>query len=226
MRITRALSGWTGMSLFLAALAQDTITPVPVIPPSSFESVAPIFTHTGPFDARTRANPALNFFEKYVTTIENLDLENEYPDFYALNCTFYDTTGATYVGGPAIDAWIKQLFSPLEKIVANHHVHRVIPFTSTPGIGAEGANEAQDAVDLACGKDCTWIFTEHDLIFYLAAPLEGPGIPVRRSMDFLLGPAQVPGQGTDGKQWYEVKVWWDVSILSNEIARRQSKRQV
>ncbi|KAH8883038.1 hypothetical protein GQ53DRAFT_434022 [Thozetella sp. PMI_491] len=205
-----------------SVLGQGTITPVPVIPSSTSESLATIVTHTGPFDETTRAIPALDFFEKYIGAVQSLNLDQEYPDFYALNCTFYNTDGKVIVGGPNIAQFSRDLFSILDKIVINNHVSRVVPYTSTPGLGSEGSDNAQDAVNQACGNACTWVFNEHDLVFYLAPPLDGPGIPVRRSINFLLGPAQIPGQGTNGKQWYQAKVWFDQSILTDEIARRQN----
>lgn len=200
---------------------------VPVIPATTFQTVGPILTHTGPFDSRTRADPTLNFFEKYVHSIETLNLTNQYPNFYAPNSTFYNANGTAYVGGPAIATFIEGLFTPFNKIIVNEHVHRVIPFAATPALGDEGANNAQDKINSELcmyTTKCNWIFTEHDFIFFLSPPLDGPGIPVRRSMTFLAGPAQVAGQGTDGLQWYEVKVWWDEVVLLNEISRRKNAK--
>lgn len=59
------------------------------------------------------------------------------------------------------------------------------------------------------------------MVFFLKGKLSGPGIPVRRAMSWVLGPAQVKGQGTDGLQWYEGRVWWDTQVLTNENRRRQ-----
>jgi len=59
------------------------------------------------------------------------------------------------------------------------------------------------------------------MVFFLKCNLSGPGIPVRRAMSWVLGPAQVKGQGTNGLQWYKGRVWWDTQVLTNEIRRRQ-----
>lgn len=199
-----------------------TTQSVPSIPLSDAHTLAPLYTHTGAFTAETRRNPTLAFYEKYVTNIENINLTTMYPDWYALNCTFYNGDGTFYRGGPAIKTWIEGLFGPFEHIGINHHSHRVIPYESSPIVGDEGAGDAQDAVNEACGDKCSQLLTEHDMIFYLKGNISGPGIPVRRMMTWVLGPAQVEGQGTDGLQWYDGKVWWDVSVLTDEITKRQA----
>jgi hypothetical protein len=178
---------------------------VPIISASTREAVTTILTHTGLFDATTRANPTLAFFEKYINSLETLDFANQFPDFYAPNCTFYNENGTILIGGPTIAAFIDDLFAPFGKIEVNNHVHRVFPFRASPALGDEGAvGSRQDGVDAACGDACTWMLNEHDFVFYLKPPLDGPGIPARRAIHFLAGPAQVEGQGTDGLQWYEV----------------------
>jgi len=53
-----------------------------------------------------------------------------------------------------------------------------------------------DCLQGRCGR----LLTEHDMIFYLKGDMSGPGISVRRAMSWVLGPAQVEGQGTDGLQ--------------------------
>lgn len=203
--------------------ASSTVAQVPVIPDTTSQASGTVLTHTGPFDASTRANPTLSFFEKFVNSLEAFSFKDSFPDFYAPNCTFYNGDGTKVVGGANIAAALEASFAPFNKIVINQHVHRVIPFTVTKASGDEGANNPQDAINAnACASSgCNWIFTEHDIVYSLSPPLNGPTIPVRRSLTFLAGPAQVKGQGTNGLQWYELKIWSDQSVLDKEIAKRQ-----
>lgn len=197
--------------------------PLPSIPVSDTLTTVLLLTHTGPFNAQSRENPTLAFYEKYVEDIKNINLSTMYPDWYALECTFYNSDGTFYRGGPAIKTWIEGLFGSLSHIGINHHAHRVLPYEASPAVGDEGVGDPQDITNQASKRKCTRLLTEHDMVFYLKGNLSGPGISVRRTMSWVLGPAQVEGQGTDGLQWYEGRVWWDTNVLTKEIAKRQAK---
>ena len=62
---------------------------------------------------------------------------------------------------------------------------------------------------------------QQDMVFF---PREGKmkevGIPVRRTIEFVSGPAEVEGQGVDGLQYYVGKTFWDTNVLTKELARR------
>lgn len=209
------------MALLYSTLA--VTQSVPTIPLSTTRTHTPLLTHTGPFTASPQQNPTLAFYQKYTHAIENIDLATMYPDWYALNSTFYNGNGTFYIGGPSIKTWIEGLFGPFSHIEINHHSHRVFSYESSPAVGDEGGNNAQDAINqVVCGDKCSRLLTEHDMVFFLKGNLSGPGIPVRRAMSWVLGPAQVEGQGTDGLQWYEGRVWWDTQVLTKEIGRRQA----
>jgi hypothetical protein len=203
--------------------ASSTAITLPTIAPSTTTSETTILTHTGPFDETTRENPTLNFFEKYVATITGDDPGNVFPNFYAPESVFYDANSIALVGGESIAAGSGSVFGIFERIEVNHHNMRVLPYESTSAAGDEGPGDLAN-VAANCKKvgTCTQLLTEHDMVFFLNAPLDGPGIPVRRAMSWVLGPTQVAGQGTDGKQWYQSKVWWDEKILFDEIAKRNA----
>jgi len=175
---------------------------VPTIPISGAADTVPLLTHTGAFNAKTSGNPTLAFYEKYVNDIKNINLSIMNPNWYALNCTSYNRNGTFYPGGPAIKTWIEGLFGPFSHIDVNHHSHRILPYEASPAIGDEGVGDPQDAINQTTRKGkCSRLLTEHDMIFYLRGDLSGPGISVRRAISWVLGPAQVEGQGTDGLQW-------------------------
>lgn len=53
--------------------------------------------------------------------------------------------------------------------------------------------------------------------------LAGDPIVVPRFLMFLVGKSEVEGQGTDGLQILEAKVWWDTNVLGRELAARKAK---
>ena len=163
---------------------------LPSIPITDTFTNAPILTHTDAFTDETRENPTLSLYEKYTNDIQNINLSTMYPDWYALDSTFYNGNGTFYRGGPAIRTWIEGLFGPFSHIGIDHHSHRVFPYESSPAIGDEGVGDPQDVQNqAACKGKCSRLLTEHDMIFYLKGNLSGPGIPVRRAMSWILGPA-------------------------------------
>lgn len=196
------------------------------VPLSQTMITTSVVTHVGAFNAKSRENATLEFYEKYVEDIQNINLSTMYPKWYALNCTFYNSDGIFYRGGPTIKTWIEGLFGSLSSIEVKHHSHRVIPYEASSAVGDEGVGNPQDVANQASRDKCSRLLTEHDMIFYLKGDLSGPGISVRRAMSWVLGPAQVDGQGTDGLQWYEGRVWWDSNVLTKEIAKRQAKLDV
>lgn len=65
-----------------------------------------------------------------------------------------------------------------------------------------------------------------DLVYYhpiLSAGQRGKAIPVRRVAEFVLGPAEVQGQGEEGWQMWRGKIWWDTAVIKSAIANQEAK---
>lgn len=66
--------------------------------------------------------------------------------------------------------------------------------------------------------------SETDTAFSVKDPLlTGDPIVVPRFLMFLVGKSEVDGQGTDGLQILEAKVWWDTDMLGRELAARKER---
>ncbi len=66
-------------------------------------------------------------------------------------------------------------------------------------------------------------FTSKMMVFYPKEDtLKELGIPVRRTIEFVSGPSEVEGQGTDGLQYYVGKTFWDTNVLKFELERRST----
>ena len=58
---------------------------------------------------------------------------------------------------------------------------------------------------------------QQDMVFFpKAGKMKDVGIPVRRTLEFVSGPSEVEGQGTDGLQYYVGKTFWDTNVLTRE----------
>jgi len=92
------------------------------------------------------------------------------------------------------------LFGTYEKLVAENRISTVI-------IGGHKMGDR--------------LIHQQDMFFFTKEGKEKEiGIPVRRTIEFVSGPAEVEGQGTDGLQYYEGKTFWDTNVLMKELARR------
>lgn len=172
-------------------------------------STVSLVTHRGSFSPSTRSVPALAFYEKYAKHVQAIDLAGPFSDFYAPSAVFFNGDGETYRGGSAIWEWMKVLFGPFERLGFEHEVIRVLPLEDDDGGAVRGSEER-------------WrILTEHVMIAYLKGDLAGEGIPARRAMSWVVGPSEEEGTGTDGLQWFEGKVWWDMAVLGREVERRK-----
>jgi len=158
-------------------------------------------THYGEWNEDSRKVPALNFFEKYNDVVINGDFSGPFQDWFAPNAQFYFNNGTTLHSGAEIWEVMKSpaLFGVYEKLVAKNKITTVI-------IGGHEKGHR--------------LIHQQDMIFY---PREGNlkevGIPVR-AIEFVSGPSEVEGQGTDGRQFHVGKTFWDTAVLTKELARR------
>lgn len=188
------------------------------------------FTHQGAWTDSARAHPTLAFLEKYTQMIKTRDPSASPTAFYAPSSIFYNGDGAVYTGSDAIWGWIKQLFAPFSDLGELDSSRRI---TVLPG--KEFLSPGKGVIDLAEGGGAVkdeqkgdLVYYEHEMIFYFKDPklernVNGvkEGITVRRCMEFVVGPAEVKGQGTEGRQIWRGKVWWDSGVLYKEIENRR-----
>lgn len=159
-------------------------------------------THYGEWNEDSRKVPALSFFEKYDNVVKRCDFSGSFHDWYAPGARFYFNNGTTLYSGAEIWEVMKSpaLFGKYEKLVAENRISTVII----------GGHEKGDRV-----------IHQQDMVFF---PREGNlkevGISVRRTIEFVCGPSEVEGQGTDGLQFYIGKTFWDTSVLTKELERR------
>ncbi|KAH8703932.1 hypothetical protein BGW36DRAFT_370245 [Talaromyces proteolyticus] len=166
-------------------------------------------THIGTYDASTRDIPALAFVEKYSDKIDSLEISGPFHDWYAPSCTFFNTNGTVYHGGDEIWTWMKSLFGPFSVVCHNVKVIRLVE-----AIPTESDPE----------KAAYWAIIETETSFSMKDQLlAGDPIIVPRLLMFLIGKSEVDGQGTDGLQILEAKVWWDTEVLGRELTTRKGK---
>ncbi|KAH8649563.1 hypothetical protein BGZ61DRAFT_487946 [Ilyonectria robusta] len=166
-------------------------------------------THYGVYDASTRAIPALSFIEKYSNKVDSLEISGPFHSWYAPSCNFYNANGVVLRSGDEIWTWMKSLFGPFDAVQHSIKVVRLIKATTT-----EAAPE----------RDAYWVMLETDTAFSIKDPLLAGGpIVIPRFLMFLIGKSEVEGQGTDGLQILEAKVWWDTDMLGRELAARKKK---
>lgn len=154
-------------------------------------------THYGEWNDDSRKVPALNFFEKYDAVVKTCDFSGPYHDWFAPSAMFYANNGTTYNNGSEIWSWMKSpaLFGDFSHVTPENRITTVIL----------NGHEKGDR-----------LIHQQDMVFY---PKEGKfkevGISVRRTIEFVSGPSEVPGQGTDGLQYYVGKTFWDTNMLRN-----------
>lgn len=153
-------------------------------------------THYGEWNEASRAIPALKFFEKYDAAVIKCEFSDPYHKWFAPSAKFYANNGTDYDGGSAIWEWMMSpsLFGDYWKLVPENRITTVIL----------GGHERGDR-----------LIHQQDMVFF---PRQGPkkedGIPVRRTIEFVSGPSEVDGQGTDGLQYYVGKTFWDTNTLA------------
>lgn len=161
------------------------------------------FTHYGIWDQSSRQVPVLSFIEKYSTQVDSLAITGPFHHWYAPSCNFYNTNGVVYRGGDNIWNWMKDLFGQFKSV--HHEVTLVRLFNATePDIAAERAAQ--------------WVIMETQAAFITKDQPSSYGpIVVPRLLMFLVGKSEVEGQGTDGLQILQAKVWWDSGELGRQL---------
>lgn len=159
-------------------------------------------THYGEWNEDSRKVPALMFFEKYDNVVLSCDFSGPFQDWFAPSAQFYFNNGTTLYSGAEIWEVMRSaaLFGTYEKLVAKDRITIVII----------GGHEKGDR-----------LIHQQEMIFYpRMGKLKEVGIPVRRTLEFVSGLSEVKGQGTDGRQFYVGKTFWDTGVLEKELARR------
>lgn len=171
--------------------------------------VASVFSQHGSWNAATRAIPALRFLEVYTKKVDAIDITGPFHNWYAPSARFYNSNGTVYNGGQEIWSWIGGLFGPFVSVYHDNKIIRLFP-----------ASEMEAASD----RDANWIMIDTETAFNMSGKLAGSDpIVVPRFLMFLVGKSEVEGQGTDGLQILEAKVWWDTAVVQQEFIRRQLK---
>ncbi|KAK4443371.1 hypothetical protein QBC34DRAFT_386340 [Podospora aff. communis PSN243] len=158
------------------------------------------FYKRGTFDATTRSISALAFIEKYCDKVDSLDLSGNFHDYYAPSCKFYNTNGVVYDGGAKIWTWMRGLFGSFDLCAHEHNSFRVVPATAEEWDPAAGAQ---------------WVFIDTTTLFQFKSE-NGEArevIKVPRFLMFLVGKSEVEGQGVQGLQILEARIWWDTGLL-------------
>jgi hypothetical protein len=154
------------------------------------------------------SNPNLTFIQQYTAKVDSLNLSGPSTRWYAPSAIFYNGDATTYRSSEAIWSWMQQLFSPFSGL---HH--RVLRTHVVPDSSDHSPSSAPD-FDL--------FILEAETSFWLKAPLEGEPIVAPRLLMFLVGPEEVQGQGTGGRQIWEAKAYWDSAILTREVQNRKA----
>jgi hypothetical protein len=158
-----------------------------------------IFTHHGPWNDHSRQSPTLRFLEKYTKTIDSLDLTSTPSSkFYAPFAKFYDTKGDIHSSGPYIWDCMKRLFTPFDRVR-----HEIVEVRIVPGEGGEDVVYAQFLTHFRLRGD------EDEIV----AP---------RFFVFSVGETE-GGEGTEGLQLFEVRLFWDTGILGRYVTERKRR---
>ncbi|KAK3659066.1 hypothetical protein LTR56_001503 [Elasticomyces elasticus] len=153
-------------------------------------------THYGEWNEESRKVPALLFFERYDAMVQACDFSGPYHDWFAPSANFYTNAGATYHSGTDLWNYMKSptLFGNYEKAIPQDRISTVII----------NGHEKGDR-----------LIHQQVMVFYpREGKKKGVGIPVRRTIEFVSGPSEVAGQGTNGLQYYIGKTFWDTNVLA------------
>lgn len=148
----------------------------------------------------------LSFIQNYTRKVDSLDLSGPSSSWYAPSAVFYNGDGNIYNGGSTIWDWMHSLFHPFAKMEHCTRMTRIL-----------------HNVENSAGNPCDLLILETETTFWLKKPIDGEGIRVPRLLMFLVGPAEVPGQGTDDMQIWEARAYWDTAVLEREVSRRKTK---
>jgi hypothetical protein len=164
-------------------------------------------THQGPWNSSTRKIPAFAFIEKYSNKVDSLDFSAPFHDWYSPSCQFHNNNGTTFDGGDAIWTWMRGLFGAFSNVEHNIQVARLIKATTQ---------------EISPEREAEWVILEATTAFSMKDPmLAGEPIVILRLLSFLVGKSEFSGQGTDGLQILEAKVWWDTGALARELTKRR-----
>jgi hypothetical protein len=161
-----------------------------------------IFKHKGNFDSHTKENRALRFIHKYVKAV-SADLSLPYSDtkFYAPAAVFFDTKNVTYSGAAAIKTWMLKLFSPFDKVEL------------------EGMSFI--VMDESTKSNALYTATVETMVKFF---VKGDPVPISVPRMFIFEIRDsVSDDGFDGLQFFDIKLYWDTALLSNEIKRRREE---
>lgn len=147
---------------------------------------------------------ALNFFEKYDNVDINCDFSGSLQDWFSPSAQFYFNNGTTLHSGAEIWEVMKSpaLLGIYVKLVAKDRTAAVII----------GGHEKGDRL----------IHQQNIILIPREENIKEVDIPVRRVIGFVSGPSEVKGQGTDRRQFYVGRTFWDTAVLTKELARREA----
>jgi len=164
---------------------------------------AVVFRHIGNFYQHTKESRALRFVYKYIKAVsDDLSLPYSPTKFYAPDAVFFDTTNVTYNGATAIKMWMLKLFSPFDKV-------------SLEGMSFVVIDESTD------GKTLYTAMVETMVKYFVKSDPKPISVP--RLFVFQIEDSKSE-DGFDGLQFFNVKLYWDTALLSNDIRRRQELR--
>ncbi|KAJ5453715.1 uncharacterized protein N7458_004671 [Penicillium daleae] len=161
----------------------------------------PVFRHNGPWNETSRQDRGLRFVESYATEItSDLTLPYSPTKYFSPSCTFYDATDVTYNGADDIKSWMQRLFSPFDKL-------------EFALIGCFSVNES----DLNDKKPKYTVVAE----FLGKHWFKGDPEPILapRLMIFNIDVSETE-DGFDGLQYSSVRLYWNISLVKDERARR------
>ena len=149
--------------------------------------------HHGPFDDKARSHPTLNFIEKYSKAVDSLDLTSTPASkFFAPFAVYHDTKGDVHLTASHIWQWTARQFAPFSQIRHDMVEVRVV-----------SEEDGRDVV--YC--ECLTHFRLHG---------DDTEIVVPRFFIWTVGDAE-PGEGTDGRQIHEVRIFWDTGIIGRYV---------
>ena len=164
---------------------------------------ATVFKHKGEFDDHTRENRALRFIHQYIAAVStDLSLPYSATKFYAPSAIFFDTKNINYIGADAIKTWMLELFSPFDKVTLD-----AMSFT---------------VIDESAERRSFYTVNFEAMANYF---VKGDPVPISVPRIFVFEIRDSESEdGFDKLQFFDVKLYWDTALLSNEIRRRQEQK--
>jgi hypothetical protein len=91
-------------------------------------SLIELISHKGNYNTVSNKHLILSFYAKYADTVEKLDFNMPFSEWFADNAIFYNSHGNDILGGSDIWKWIKgPHFGAFDRVPIQHIVTRVIP---------------------------------------------------------------------------------------------------